>query len=84
MANIAQEFAVLRHLEPEINFDDMFKELLLLRDLEPEINFDDMFKEFPVLRDLESMIMMDVLEDEKAYTVRAEIPGATKEDIKVA
>ncbi len=54
---------------------------------EPFRNFDDMFKGFmvrPVLREMEPEIKMDVAEDDKAYTVRAEIPGVKKEDIKVA
>ncbi len=54
---------------------------------EPFRNFDDMFKGFmvrPVLREMEPEIKMDVAEDDKAYTVRAEIPGVKKDDIKVA
>jgi HSP20 family protein len=54
---------------------------------EPFRNFDDIFKGFlvrPVLREMEPEIKMDVAEDDKAYTVRAEIPGAKKDEIKVA
>lgn len=54
---------------------------------EPFRNFDDIFKGFmvrPVLHELEPEIKMDVSEDDKAYTVRAEIPGVKKDDIKVA
>ena len=54
---------------------------------DPFRNLDDLFKGFvvrPVLRDLEAEIKMDVSEDNKAYTVRAEIPGVKKEDIKVS
>lgn len=54
---------------------------------EPFRNFDDMLKGFmvrPVLREMEPEIKMDVAEDDKAYTVRAEIPGVKKDDIKVA
>jgi len=54
---------------------------------EPFRNFDDMFKGFmvrPVLREMEPEIKMDVAEDDKAYIVRAEIPGVKKDDIKVA
>ena len=54
---------------------------------EPFRNFDDMFKGFmvrPVLNEMEPEIKMDVSEDDKAYTVRAEIPGVKKDDIKVA
>lgn len=55
--------------------------------LDPFRNFDDIFKGFmvrPVLHELEPEIKMDVAEDDKAYTVRAEIPGVKKDDIKVA
>ena len=54
---------------------------------EPFRNFDDIFKGFmvrPVLHEMEPEIKMDVAEDDKAYTVRAEIPGVKKDDIKVA
>lgn len=54
---------------------------------EPFRNFDDIFKGFmvrPVLQDMEPEIRMDVAEDDKSYTVRAEIPGVKKDDIKVA
>ena len=54
---------------------------------EPFRNLDDIFKGFmvrPVLHELEPEIKMDVSEDDKAYTVRAEIPGVKKDDIKVA
>jgi len=54
---------------------------------DPFGNLDDLLKGFmvrPVLRELEPEIKMDVAEDDKAYTVRAEIPGAKKDDIKVA
>lgn len=50
---------------------------------------DDFFKGFalrPVFRQLESepQMRLDVTEDEKAFTVKAEIPGVSKEDIKVS
>lgn len=54
---------------------------------EPFRNFDDIFKGFmvrPVLQELEPEIKMDVAEDDKSYTVHAEIPGVKKDDIKVA
>ena len=54
---------------------------------EPFRNLDDIFKGFmvrPVLHELEPEIKMDVAEDDKNYTVRAEIPGVKKDDIKVA
>lgn len=40
----------------------------------------------PMLGQLESQPQMriDVTEDEKAYTIKAEIPGARKEDLKVS
>jgi HSP20 family protein len=55
---------------------------------EPFRSLDDFFKDFrlrPALRDmeLEPRIKMDVAETDKAYTVKAEIPGVKKEDIKV-
>lgn len=56
---------------------------------EPFRGFDDFFKDFrmkPMMRDLEAepLIKMDVTESEQAYTVKAEVPGVKKEDIKVA
>jgi len=54
---------------------------------DPFRNLDEMFRGFlvrPVLRGLEPQIKIDVAEDKKAYTVRAEIPGVKKEDIKVS
>ena len=63
---------------------DPFREITRF---DPLRDLDDMFKGFmvrPVLRDLEPEIKMDVSEDDKTYTVRAEIPGVQKEDIKVA
>ena len=51
--------------------------------------FDDLFRGF-LMRPLrfeeqpEVQIKMDVSEDEKAYTVHAEIPGVKKEDIHVS
>lgn len=50
---------------------------------------DDFFKGFalrPVFRPMESepQMRLDVAEDAAAYTVKAEIPGVKKEDIKVS
>jgi HSP20 family protein len=54
--------------------------------------FDDLFKDFgkgfwvkPVPFPAEAALEMkvDVKEDDKSYTIRAEIPGAKKDDIKV-
>lgn len=49
---------------------------------------DEFFKGFalrPVFQGMEGepQIRLDVTEDDKAYTVKAEIPGVKKEDIKV-
>ncbi|MBI3053700.1 MAG: Hsp20/alpha crystallin family protein [Betaproteobacteria bacterium] len=63
---------------------DPFREITRF---DPFRDLDDMFKGFmvrPVLRDLEPEIKMDVSEDDKSYTVHAEIPGVQKQDIKVA
>lgn len=52
--------------------------------LEP---FDDLFRGFfrPVRMDLElPQFKMDVKEDDKAYTVHADLPGVNKEDIHVS
>lgn len=56
-------------------------------DLAPLAN--DLFKGLslrPFLRgmEMEPQIRMDISEDEKAYMVKAEIPGVNKEDIKVS
>jgi HSP20 family protein len=50
---------------------------------------DDFFKGFmmrPIFRGLESepQMKLDVSEDDKAYTVKAEIPGVNKEDIHIS
>jgi HSP20 family protein len=52
------------------------------------LNDDDWFKGFsmrPLLREMETLpqIKIDLTESDKTYTVRAEIPGVKKEDIKV-
>ncbi len=63
---------------------DPFKDITRF---DPFHNFDDIFKGFlvrPIARDMEPDIKMDVSEDDKTYTVRAEIPGVKKEDIKVS
>ena len=56
--------------------------------LDPFINMEDWFKSFPLrplFNDMEtaSLIKIDLKENDKTYTIRAEIPGVTKEDIKV-
>jgi len=63
---------------------DPFREITRF---DPFRDLDDMFKGFrvrPALRDLEPEIKIDVSEDDKTYTVHAEIPGVQKQDIKVA
>lgn len=55
----------------------------------PFMDVDDLFNSFgmrPFLSDMEAApaIKMDLIENEKSYVVRAEIPGVNKEDIKVA
>jgi len=60
----------------------------ILRYRPADDTFDDLFRGFfmrPVRFDgqQEIQIKIDVSEDEKAYTVRAEIPGVKKEDINV-
>lgn len=55
---------------------------------DPFGNFDDWFKGFgmrPFSMDMETAptIKIDLSENDTAYTVRAEIPGVKKEDVKV-
>jgi HSP20 family protein len=56
---------------------------------DPFSNLDDWFNSFwmprPFSTDLETLspIKIDMTETDKAYTIRAEIPGVKKEDIKV-
>lgn len=55
---------------------------------DPFRGVEDFFKDFslrPSMRnfDVEPRIKMDVTENDQSYTVRAEIPGVKKEDIKV-
>lgn len=52
-------------------------------------NMDDFFREFSLLPSLRSMgaehrMRADVSETDQAYTVKAEIPGVKKEDIKIS
>jgi HSP20 family protein len=56
---------------------------------DPFTDMEDFFKEFgmrPAWRGFEAepQIKLDVSEDDKAYTVKAEIPGVKKEDINVS
>lgn len=70
MANIARinPFTELARFDPFRDFDDMFRVPQAL------------------LRGVseEPQIRMDVTEDEKAFVVKAEVPGVRKEDIKVS
>ena len=55
---------------------------------DPFTNMDDLFKGFgmrPFLNEMEagSLIKVDLSEDDKAYKIRAEIPGVNKNDIKI-
>ena len=70
MANIARfnPFGELARFDPFHEFDDMFRVPRSLLRRMPE----------------EPQIRMDVSEDEKAYHVKAEIPGVRKEDVKVS
>jgi HSP20 family protein len=61
-----------------------------LRDLarfDPFRDVDDLLRDLPpaMLRGLEQAprMRMDVSEDDKAYTIKADIPGVRREDIKV-
>ena len=56
---------------------------------EPFRNMDEFFNDFRMVPnwrnlDVEPRIRVDVAETEQAYTLKAEIPGVNKEDIKVA
>jgi len=65
-----------------------FDPLSDLARLDPFRNFDDMFKGFmlrPVYSGLEAepQMKIDVSEEDKAYLIKAEIPGVKKDDIHV-
>lgn len=69
---------------PNITRFDPFSELARLDPFA-----DDFFKGFmlrPIFRGLEAepQIKVEVSEDEKAYTVKAEVPGVKKEDIHIS
>jgi HSP20 family protein len=72
MANITRydPFEDIARLSPFGNLDDVFKGLRLR----------------PWLKDadIEPQIKIDVSEDDKAYTVKADVPGVKKDDIKVS
>ena len=65
---------------------DPFNELARFDPLRDMNDFFQGFMLHPVTRDLgvELQIKLDVAEDDKAYTVKALIPGVKKEDIQVS
>ncbi|HJV02093.1 MAG TPA: Hsp20/alpha crystallin family protein [Burkholderiaceae bacterium] len=68
----------LRHFDP---FGDLAR-------MEPLRSVEDFFRDFGfkrAMRDLQSdaLIKLDVTESDQAYSVKAEMPGLKKEDIKV-
>ncbi len=54
---------------------------------DPFRNFEDMLSDFPLMTPWSRMdeqgIRMDITETDQSYTVKAEIPGVKKEDIKI-
>ena len=72
MANITRydPFEDIARLSPFGSLDDMFKGLRL--------------RPWPKEADIEPQIRIDVSEDDKAYTVKADVPGVKKDDIKVS
>ena len=57
--------------------------------VDPFSDFDSLFKGFmlrPIFQGAVAtpQMKLDVTEDDKAYTVKAEIPGVSKEDIKIS
>jgi HSP20 family protein len=73
MAHITRYHPFGELLTRESPFGDLFSELS--RDFYTPMRLD---------RTQQLAIRLDVTEDEKAYTVRAEIPGVKKDDIKVS
>jgi HSP20 family protein len=55
---------------------------------EPPTPFDDLFRKFAMRTGFDAEpapeMKLDVSEEDKAFIVRAEIPGVTKEDIEIA
>jgi HSP20 family protein len=65
---------------------DPFREITSLSSFP---GFDDFFKDFRLrpgmaALDAEPRIKMDISENDEAYTIKAEIPGAKKDDVKVS
>ncbi|MBW4049777.1 MAG: Hsp20/alpha crystallin family protein [Proteobacteria bacterium] len=57
--------------------------------LDPLIRFDDMFRGLtsrPMWRDLDPTpdMRIDVMEDDKAFHIKADVPGVAKDDIEVS
>lgn len=68
-----------------IRRDPLFSDLTRF---DPFTNMDDLLKGFgmrPFLNETEAgpLIKVDLSENDKAYTIRAEIPGVNKDDIKI-
>lgn len=63
-------FTEIARFEPLRDIEEIFRDMMLLR---------------PSMREMEAepRIRMDVTENEQTYTVKADIPGVRKEDIKV-
>jgi HSP20 family protein len=72
MANITRydPFEDIARLSPFGNLDDVFKGLRIRPWLKEA--------------DIEPQIKIDVTEDDKTYTVKADVPGVKKDDIKVS
>jgi HSP20 family protein len=72
MANITRfdPFSELTRIDPFSDFDNLFKGFMLR----------------PIFQGAVAapQIKLDVTEDDKSYTVKAEIPGVNKEDIKIS
>lgn len=65
-----------------------FNPFKVITRLDPGANFDDLFRSMGMRpwRDTDGMpdVRIDVAEDDKAYSVKAEIPGVDKQDIDVS
>lgn len=72
MANITRfdPFSELTRLDPFSDFDNLFKGFMVR----------PVFQGAPAAPQMK----LDVTEDDKAYTVKAEIPGVRKEDIRIS
>ena len=72
MANITRFDPIkeLARIDPFSDIDDLFKGFMVR----------PVFKGAPTL----AQFRLDISEDEKAYTIKAEIPGVKKEDIQIS